>query len=245
MEALARLGLFVTCLLAIYVGVRTLLIWRRTRMVAELAIGSNVLGIAVGGALLVALGGLYPEPGSAPIALVTIGLLGLAVHVTAQFVGTWKIFRSGERFPIPLVTVATVLVCVWMIGGVVDRDPSLWRTFLYHGLRGVGTLWGVYECFQYAARLRKRAALGLADVMTAHRIWLWGVGGSAQLVMIGLEVGSQIATGAPLAGNSLGLHVTSVLGLSGAGAIALAFFPPASYLAFVSRMSNAAAQPAG
>jgi hypothetical protein len=81
--------------------------------------------------------------------------------------------------------------------------------------------------------------------MTAHRIWLWGVGGSAQLVMIGLEVGSQIATGAPLAGTALGLHVTSVLGLSGAGAIALAFFPPASYLAFVSRRSNAAAQPAG
>jgi hypothetical protein len=36
-EALARLVLFVTCLLAIYVGARTLLIWRRTRKVAESA----------------------------------------------------------------------------------------------------------------------------------------------------------------------------------------------------------------
>ena len=29
MEELARLGLFITCLLAVYVGVRTLWIWRR------------------------------------------------------------------------------------------------------------------------------------------------------------------------------------------------------------------------
>ncbi len=33
MQELARLGLFLSCLLAIYVGARTLWIWRRTRMV--------------------------------------------------------------------------------------------------------------------------------------------------------------------------------------------------------------------
>jgi hypothetical protein len=101
LEDLARLGLFVTCLLAVYVCVRTLLVWRRTRKLAELAIGANVLGIAIGGALLVALGAFHPDMRSAPFVPYALGLLGLLVHVTAQYVGTWKIFRSGARWPIP------------------------------------------------------------------------------------------------------------------------------------------------
>jgi hypothetical protein len=238
-EALARLGLFVTCLLAIYVGARTLLIWRRTRKVAELSIGSNVLGIAVGGALLVGLGAFYPEPGTSPFLPFALGLLGLAVHVTAQFVGTWKIFRAGEGWAPALVAVAALLTVVWLVGSLIDRDPAMWRVFLYNGLRGVGTSWGVYECFRYAGALRKRAALGLADAMTAHRIWLWGVGGSAQLVVIGLELGSQMTTGTALGATPLGLHITSALGLAGAGTVALAFFPPAAYVAFVTRRASA------
>jgi hypothetical protein len=80
--------------------------------------------------------------------------------------------------------------------------------------------------------------------MTAHRIWLWGVGASAQLVVIGLELASELTTRAALGATALGLHATSVLGLTGAGAIALAFFPPASYVALVSRRAEAARQPA-
>ena len=52
MEDLAKLGLLLTCVLAIYVGVRTLFIARRTRHFAELSIGANVLSLALGAMVL-------------------------------------------------------------------------------------------------------------------------------------------------------------------------------------------------
>ena len=137
-----------------------------------------------------------------------------------------------------------LLAGIWVISGIVDRDLVTWRIFLLHALRGVGLVWGVFECLRYSAALEKRAALGLADRTTAHRIWLWGVGGAAQVVVVGLEVASELVTGAALATTPMGLHVTSLLGLVGVGAIALAFFPPASYLGWISRRAESAGQPA-
>jgi hypothetical protein len=231
MELVARLGLLVTCMLAVYVGVRTLLIWRRTRMVAELAIGSNVLGIACGGAILVGLGVLYPKTGApAPALPYALGLAGLVIHVCAQYIGNWKIFRSGDRWPLAPVVAAALLSCAWMGWVLVDRDPSSARSVMFLGVRGIGMAWGAFECFRYAASLRKRAALGLGDAFIAHRIWLWGVGAISQTVVISLDLGSWAVVGTALAATPFGLHVTSLIGLVGAGAIALAFFPPRAYV---------------
>ena len=242
MEELARLGLFITCLLAVYVGVRTLWIWRRTRMVAELAIGSNVLGIAIGGAILVALGAIY-EPGGEPSPIVpyTLGLFGIVVHVSAHYIGTWKIFRAGDRWPLPLAVVATGLAMVWMMSAIADRDPAVWRAALMLCVRGLGMFWAAYECFRWSAALRKRVALGLAEAMIAHRIWLWGLGASAQVVVIALDLGCQLNAGEALAATPLGLHATSLLGLVGISAIALAFFPPRAYIRLVGKQAETTA----
>jgi hypothetical protein len=233
-QELARLGLFLSCLLAIYVGLRTLWIWRRTRMAPELAIGSNVLGIAVGGAVLTAFGALTARSGE-PAAFVplAIGLLGLVVHVVAQFVGNWKIFRPSARWPLPVVALATLLAVAWMAWALADRDPSTTRSVAFLGLRLAGMGWAAWECFRYAGLLDRRVKLGLAEPVVAHRIRLWGLGASAQCIAIGIDLGSYAVAHQPLAATAAGLNVMSALALAGAICVALAFFPPKPYLRWI------------
>jgi hypothetical protein len=233
-QELARLGLFLSCLLAIYVGLRTLWIWRRTRMVPELAIGANVLGIAIGGAVLTALGALSARSGDpAPLVPYAIGLLGLVVHVVAQYVGNWKVFRASARWPLPVVALATLLALAWMASLLIDRDPSSVRSVAFLGLRLGGMGWAAWECFRYAGLLDRRVALGLAEPMTAHRIRLWGIGASAQCIAIGLDLGSHALAGSTLGSTAVGLNAMSLLGLVGAICVALAFFPPKPYLRLI------------
>jgi hypothetical protein len=81
LQHIAQLSLVLTCLIALYVGVRTLMIWRRTRMIAEFMIGLNVFSIAIGGVILTALGKRVFEPEI--LTFYFIGLAALVVHVGA------------------------------------------------------------------------------------------------------------------------------------------------------------------
>jgi len=236
MQELARLGLFISCLLAIYVGARTLAIWRRTLMLPELAIGTNVIGIAMGGALLTAMAAIAARTGEpTPPAWLAPGLFCLVVHIVAQNIGNWKIFRPTDRWPVPVVALASLLALAWMVSTLIDSEPSVMRSVGFLLLRLFGMGWAAWECFRYAKGLRKRAALGLGDPMVAHRIWLWGIGASAQCLQIGLDLCWWTASGQSFSSSAAGLHLTSLLALLGASCVALAFFPPRAYVDVVSR----------
>jgi hypothetical protein len=237
-EALARLGLMVSCVLAIYVGVRTLLIWRRTRMIQELCIGINILSIAAAGLVLTVIGAIAGPPGnSLPWIPYAFGLFGLVAHVAALWIGTWKIFRPSQRWPLPFVATAVIMAVGWMGVALVHNGEaaSMGRAMAMWVARGVGMSWAAYECFRYSAMLQKRVALGLADPMMAHRIWLWGVGAVASIVMIVLDISSWFIAGAALGSFPVGLHLTSFFGVIGTMAIALAFFPPRAYVDLIER----------
>jgi hypothetical protein len=230
MERLASLGLLITCALAIYVGGRTLGIWWRTRQVQEFAIGANVLSIALGAMVLTAFGALGSSANAdAPLAPRVLGSFLLGVHVVATFGGTWKIFRPLDTWALTLTGCATLLVAGWFLVGTLDPGGSAARSAIYQGMRGAGMAWAAFECFRYSGKLQRRVALGLAEPMVAHRIWLWGVGASASLFTIGLDLVTLLSTGASLVSTSAGLNVTSVVGVIGTGSIALAFFPPRVY----------------
>ena len=88
-------------------------------MVQEFCIGTNMLSIATGGLILTVLGAMGGAAGQPPPRIpYALGLLGLVVHVAALYGGTWKIFRPQDRWPLPLVTVATTLACVWMVSAL-------------------------------------------------------------------------------------------------------------------------------
>ena len=248
MEALARIGLMISCVLAIYVGVRTLMIWRRTRMIQELCIGINILSIAAGGLVLTVIdsvAGLQGHP--APWIPYALGLFGLVAHVAALWIGTWKIFRPAQRWPIPFVAIAIGLALIWMASGLLHNGEAATagRSMTMLAARGAGMLWAAYECFRYSAMLRRRVALGLAQPMIAHRIWLWGVGATASIVTIGLDFASWFIAGAALSSFTIGLHLTSLFAVMGTVAIALAFFPPRAYVELIEGDGSAVPQETG
>jgi hypothetical protein len=231
LEDLARLGLLVTCSIAVYVGVRTLTIWRRTRMAPELLIGLSVLGLSVGGVVLTVMGNRPMT--TTTFAPYAFGLAALVVHVGAAYVGNWKIFRPRARWPAVLSCVAIGFASLWAVWALEMPETSWDRTIYYTYVRLIGQAWGMYECFRYSSMLRRRVDLGLAEPMVAHRLWLWGMGGFTQVIVLSWEVVTWYATGTLLAATPMGLHLTSALGLAGITTTALAFFPPDAYVRFV------------
>ncbi len=237
MDLLAKLALVVTCVVAVYVSVRMLLIWRKTRMFPELCIGLNVLSIALGGLVITLLmvSGSTPADGAKYFIPRVFGLLCIFVHITASYATVWKIFRSSDLWALALIVAATAAAVPWFFGALANRgEPVASSSVLLLVLRGGGMAWATLECFRYSARLRKRAALGLGDPMIAHRIWLWGLGAGFTLLAIGLDIGSWVLAGQALINTPLGV-VMAALGLAGALSIALAFFPPARYASRMER----------
>jgi len=224
-----------SCLLAVYVGLRTLWIFTRTRQPQELAIGINVLGVAVGATILTILGVMgktnadVDQPG-----LYLAGLLFLALHIVAIYVGTWKIFRPGSTWLVVPCTVLLAVVGYWVYVSYYQLGTVWQRPILFQALRGGGMAWSAFECFSYSDRLRRQAALGLVDPMLAHRIWLWAVGATSALIVCTLELMGWGLGEQGIAGPAIGLMVTAGLGFIGAMSVALAFFPPSFYVHWLS-----------
>jgi hypothetical protein len=207
-------------------------------MTPELCIGLNVLTIAAGGLTFAVLkmSGLTASDGVAFQVPRVIGLLFVVAHIPASFATSWKIFRPTKRWAGALVGVATLLGFVWLFLSlrIVSTDPWV-PSMLLGVVRGGGMAWAAFECFRYSATLRKRAVLGLADPMIAHRIWLWGWGAVATMVGAGLNITSWIMRDDMFSTTQFGANVNSFLALAGASAIAFAFFPPSRYERFIQR----------
>ncbi len=233
MQSIAETMMLVTCALAVYVGLRVLWIFTRTHGLAELSIGINVLGIAVGGLVLTVVGVMGKTDGSAyGTPTYKVGIAFLALHLVAIYFGTWKIFRPASKTVFWLCVASLVPIVFWYVMAS-EHQGTVWvRPVLFQMIRGLGMTWAAFECFHHADKLRRQAALGLADPMMAHRFWLWAIGATSALVVCTLELMgwglSEVAFSAPPAG----LMLTAALGLFGAACVALAFFPPGFYVRF-------------
>ncbi len=236
MQASSEVMMLATCVIAIYVGLRTLWIFTHTRGLAELFIGVNVISVAIGGLVLTVVGitSQQDESGySTPV--YKVGIAFLALHLIAIYFGTWKIFRPSSR----VVAVACMLmlapICFWYVMAS-EHAGTMWvRPVLFQTLRGLGMTWGAFECFHHADKLRRQASLGLADPMMAHRFWLWAIGATSALFVCTLELMGWGLGEAAFSAPPAGLMVTAGLGLFGASSVALAFFPPRAYEGLVRR----------
>lgn len=230
MIVIAHLGHLLTCLLAIYVGIRVLRLWTQTRKIPELSIGVSVLSIAIGGVVFAVLEGRQAEVGGdLPILPSAVGVVALAVHIISTYIGTWQVYRPQSGWAKVLVVSGSLVAVSWAYSAV----TGAWMPLLFLAVRGGGMVWAALEAFHYSAMLRRRIVLGLAEPMMAHRIWLWGVGATAQTVVIALDSASWIATGASLSQFVAGVCFTAVIALIGSAAVALAFFPPRAYARMV------------
>ena len=225
------------------VGIRLLMLSRRTGQLPELLIGVGVLGI---GPLGFGLSMIARFPGHSMIVSATLAgcsFLALFIGAASQYIFAWYVFRMRDAWARPLCFAAVVLLAATYAGDILENGlihRSRGGTWFWLGmtLRLGVLLWNSLESFAYWARMRRRLRLGLADPVVTNRFLLWGLGSGAAFV--GSSVGAVVMV---LTGFSAGTRPGVALVLSIHGAIAaismwLAFLPPERYRRWVERRSQ-------
>jgi hypothetical protein len=242
MQALAGLCLLLFVVVASGVGVRVLLLARRSRGVPELLMGCGMVSIAALGypATLVAGFGGTVAALNLPLYLAGSFLTQLGVALIYAF--TWQVFRPAAGWAKGLLAAGSAILLASLCGtgaALAGAAPETLshiaaRSWLGIGMVGytAGFLWTAIEGLVHYRSALRRLAFGLADPVVANRFLLWGVFG---LMATGINFASAL-------GNWMGIDpsrspvVLVPMGVLGAGAsvaMSLAFFPPARYLAWL------------
>jgi len=214
---------------SVVVGVRLLLLAWRTREVPELAIGIALLfGGGFGYLLVMLTAGIRLVGGPLAAAGLLIGAACLAIGASGLVFGMRAIFRPSARWARALAIGLTGVLALSVAGRCLDpmRIPSApWIYWTTTGTSAVAYGWSAFESLRYASLLRKRARFGLADAWIAQRFLLWGVSASAAVGIHVTSIAGRILHGTSEIPPAL-LALGSLLGLTAAAGIWLAFFPP-------------------
>jgi hypothetical protein len=222
---------FVALLAASFaVGFRLLWLGARTRRLPELAIGNAfVFAGGLPGVLLVLVDdgtGGGPSAHGGVLAAISLSLL-FGVSMLTYF--TWRVFRPADGWGAALFSAIVGGLVIGHGGGALAAlglAPSLAVPCLWIGVafRIAAYAWAVAEALREHLAARRRCALGLSDPLVANRMLLWAIGLGAVLAIWVHEAVTLAMGGGP--GSYL---VIALLGFVCAGALWLAFFPPASY----------------
>jgi hypothetical protein len=243
MEYALALGFGSFLLASLAVGVRLLLLARRTGQIPELLIGIGVLGIGPLGFGLSMVATLSGRSTILGATLIGCSFLALFIGAASQYLFAWYVFRLRDSWARPLCFAAVLLLAASYAGdilenGLINRDRGGIWFWLGMTLR-VGVLgWNAGESFAYWARMRRRLRIGLADPVVTNRFLLWGTGSGA--AFLGSFIGAVVIalTGfstsrGPVMGLVLSLH-----GAVAAVAMWLAFLPPARYRRWIEQRSR-------
>lgn len=182
------MGLLATASFAIFflaslaVGVRLLLLARRTRQLPELALAIGFLvGGVLGYGLLAAVTADLTPAGVLGDVAVYLGSASLRLGALMVAFFTWRVFRPDEAWAKGWFT----LLCALAVAGLVTRvavgpvkhtqDSAL--LFWTANLLTTGCYtWGTIESVRFHRVLRRRERLGLGDPAVATRVMLWAIG---------------------------------------------------------------------
>jgi hypothetical protein len=239
MRALLGIGLLVMIAADVVVGARLVGVWRQTRRLPELAIGSSLL-------LLGALG--YPVSIAARSgfaeAIGSQALLGAAfafqdLGCAAMAVATWCTYRRDTAWAKALCAgIGTALMMGWWgeasgRGFVLEPGGSAAYWLGFSG-RALPFAWAAAESWRYHGLLRRRLAIGLGSPLVTDRFRLWAIGTSAVCLAFAV-FGVAAVAGLDVTRSLLVLASTSLAGCVSGVSFWLAFLPPRRYLAYVSR----------
>lgn len=242
MQALAGACLLLFVATVTVVGVRMLLLARRTGGRHELLIGAGMVLVgAIGfpGGILSGFGGPVGAV-RMPVWFAATILTQLGILLIYAF--TWQVFRPRERWGAGLVALGA-LVLLGSLAGAAHAlltappdasSPLVARTPLLAGMIGYSGcfLWSGIEGLVHHRGARRRLAIGLADALVVDRFRLWAIFGIAAT---GINLASAIgaAMGVDPSRSAITLVPMGVLGAIASVAMYLAFLPPASYVARV------------
>ena len=247
MQAIAILSMVFTVAVTLTVGVRLLLVARRTRGLPEFLFGFTFLSTALGQAFgEIGMRVLWSTPGplattmnALTFALVTLGTVALGLVV-------WRVFRPGKGWGAALcaavcgLTLLAYALRLWD-GDFVDAQGHGRGYLLHVAVQGIIIAWAAAEAIHYWSLSRKRLALGLADPMATNQILLWGISGIFAFggtSMVGYALFVLHQHPLELFGITAVL-MAMVVGAS--GSMGCAFFPPNWLRRWVERGAVAAA----
>jgi hypothetical protein len=237
-------GFVVFMVSSLVIGVRLLVLWRRTRQLPELLIACGILGIGPVGFIFTISGTSSGEtlPGLASVCLAA-ALLSTSGGAFAAAIFNWRVFHPDSH---------ALRLLVWalglaFIGGFVWEAIATGFTSLTAGRGGIRLysflstgilLWGAAESLRYFAMMRRRGALGLADPLVTNRFLLWGLGIGAAGVGTAISVTAQLFTGQHMLDVPWVMMSNSMHGLAAAVLMWVAFIPPGFYRRFIESRSR-------
>lgn len=240
MASLVWVGFGAFFCVSLAVGVRLLVLSKRTGELPELLMGIGVLGIGpVGFGGVVVGAALAPSQPALSIAAFVLGSMALSCGVLAKFVFNWRVYHprsrvasSGVGAVAGLLLGLAVYRTFWI--GFDPGDPVSPSQLLQSALLVGALLWGSFESLRYWVLMKRRARLGLADPVVTNRFFLWGLGAGAAGLGAGLATLLSIVTGLSTQAPAI-VASSSAHGFAAALAIWLAFLPPAAYVRWVGR----------
>ncbi len=226
------------------VGVRLLLIHRRSRQVPELLLAVALLTVITCVPVLGLSGlgrGVVGELRFTPL-LLGLALFWLSTACMSAF--TWRTFRPGATWGGLLVAALAAAQLAAMLGAVLDLAaapegmPAIGAaTAWFVAVRVPGILnfaWTGIEAFRQWRMARRRVALGIGDPVVSNRFALWCAVGSFSAANNLVSTLLQAQGIGPVA-HPVGAAVIALSGLVSSALLWLVFMPPARYQAWVIR----------
>jgi hypothetical protein len=230
------------CLCCVAIGVRLLLLSRRTGGVPErlLGLGLGLTG-GLGYGILIAVTLTRQALGEAPHpAFTAAGALGKLLHdlgVCAVLAFIVQVFRPGAAWARALAAAMIAAMAVgyagYALGGgfAHGRSEGFWYWLEFVPI-GTYQMWAAAEALLYHGMMQRRTALGLADPLVTNRFLCWGLGSLLAVAAI-WTVSVPALLGLPLLEQQrvapFTLSLTAVWGIGCVAAYWLAFFPPRWY----------------
>lgn len=231
-------GVSVGCLIlaALAVVTKTFALWHRTRGLPELLLSLYLTCATVLGYPLIIASTLIPASEMWPLHVA--GQLISNVGFACLLLFTLKVFRPHALWARCLVGLALAVFAAASVRyflEVTGENPRPASELLGVNMLTTTPLafayfWTTFDAMSYYRRLRLRIRLGLAEVVVANRVLLWG------LTTLAAGVAVIINAAAMLAGYFLSapiVVVSSGLGLVHACCLFLAFHPPSWYTAWL------------
>lgn len=185
--------------LNIAVGLRLLLLARRTRGIPELSLGAAFLlqyGIGYPQAWIIHVFGLVPEPIEAWLS--PFWRLATYAGIVALLFFVWRVFRARERWAAVVFVVCSLVLAGCFVaqelqGGYKDPTGRPWE--IPFAIGGATFLWAAGESFHYYRVMSARARLGLGNPLVARRFLLWALGCLCTIPPHFTQIGVQLIYG--------------------------------------------------
>ena len=215
------------------VGVRLLLLARRTRKLPEAALGTAFLLLGAIGYPLTTLArrGVIGSAARNEM-LMAGGLLVQDVACFAVVLAAVRIFRPGSRSGRAAISIAALWLAGSWLGqlltsgfGPLETGPAYAAGL---AARTAAFGWAAGEAFHAWAKGRKRLRLGLVEAIVVERFLLFGLGMAGVFAAFAIFVVGQLTTPNP-SQSAWVLAATGAMGVATALPTWLAFLPPAAY----------------